>query len=274
MSHITDHTPDNFQLRPPRLRHSINMDESTSTSSSFQLKKEIVELTQSVAQLETEISQTPEPLRKSSTRVLDLSRFRNFQNLFSTWNNDSDVLKDFNPVTSIHSQHSHHSSLTDSGTAAAKSKDQDDEEEIFRMSDDGDSVVVKSQESVLTTSNDSFSSSERARTKILDVLRCYLYNLRNDMLVMPWDNNGTVATALRDLVDKPDLWEHDFHVVGADGDDDGGESMDLRKLSDEEGVVYELGQYRNTLLVSGDTVADSVMEVAKEILKFGGQWVC
>lgn len=245
------------------------MDESTSTSSSFQLKKEIAELTQSVAQLETEISQTPEPLRKSSTRVLDLSRFRNFQNLFSTWNNDSDIVKDFNPVTSIHSQHSHHSSLTDSGTWKESKDQDDDEDEIFRMSDDGDSVVVKSQENILTTSNDSFSSSERARMKILDVLRCYFYNLRNDMLVTPWDDNGTVAKALRDLVDKPDLWEHDFHIVGADGDD-GGEGVDLRKMSDEEGVVFELGQYRNALLVSGDAVADSVIEVAKEILKFGG----
>jgi hypothetical protein len=242
------------------------MDESTSSA---QLKEEIAALTKSVAQLETEISQTPEPLRKSTTRVVNLGRFRNFQNLFSNWNDDStDIIKDFNPVARIHSREAHHT-IFGEDTAAGDIKEKEDEDDIiFRMSEDGDSVLVTSKESFLTASNDSISPSERAHMKILDVLRSYFYNLRNETLVTPWDSNGTVVTALKGLVEKSDLKDHNLAFIEKHGCD-GAESVDLRKVSDEEGMILEVTQYHKTLLESGHGVADCVVEAARKILNFG-----
>lgn len=242
------------------------MDES---KSSAQLKEEIAALTKSVAQLETEISAAPEPLRQKETRVIDLGRFRRVQDLFSKWNDDSaDIIDDRKPVTNTDSPESRSQNVVEDGVSVHTNDQDDDEELIFRMSEDGDSALVRSQESFQTTSNDDISPLERAHMRILAVLSSYLRNLGDETLVASWNNDGKVATALKDLLEKSDLKDHGVPVaegLGADNFED----LEFRDMSDEEGVVCELDQYRKTLLESGNGVADTVLEVAKQILEFG-----
>ncbi|KAE8446722.1 hypothetical protein EG329_011766 [Mollisiaceae sp. DMI_Dod_QoI] len=245
------------------------MDNSTSSS---QLEAEIAVLTQSVAQLETEISQSPEPLCRPSARFINLDRFRKAQNSFWEWDGDmKQSIKD----DLVSTQDSDSNLITESGeerthemvkgTKELAIAEEDRERNMFRSIPEGSCMLVKIQESIFSRSEDSISPAERAKMKVLSILRSYLHNLENGSLVTGDIVDEEVAAEMRYLVDmthtqgsKAFVWKEDSL--------DGEGSIELSEKSDEEGVIYELRRYRRGILESRANVDGGVIEAAQAIL--------
>jgi hypothetical protein len=244
------------------------MDSSTSSS---QLKSEIKMLTKSVAQLETEISQAPEPLRRQTTRIINLDRFRkaqeSFLELHKSIHDFANSKSQVSGSPSLASYKGIHEELEDprGDKNDISHNPENSEHSIFRTVDDWESLLVISQDSILTTSKDSISVSERANMRILAVLKSYRYNMEQGMLVTGQKVAPEVATELRDLIDTANgqVYEHLLRQMNGVGELD---STELWDMSDEEGVVREIRKYLKGLSENGGVVSDSVLEIAQAIV--------
>lgn len=137
-------------------------------------------------------------------------------------------------------------------------------EDIFYTIQDGDCLLVTSQDNVLTESKDSISPTESAKMRILAVMRSYLYNLQNGLLITGYDVDYQVVLELKNLIGTTHGEPYDQLSGGYEEVD----SRELLEMDDEERVVYEVKRYRKWLLDSGDMVTKDVLATADAIVSW------
>ncbi|CZR54693.1 uncharacterized protein PAC_04577 [Phialocephala subalpina] len=237
------------------------MDQS---AASPQLEAEIAALTQSVAQLETEISGAPYPLCKPATRVINLERFRKAQHSFLSWNENGPILLQ---KSSSNTKTGRSSSIVkrDGATTRRASNTESNEHSMFRTVEDDSCLLVGNDGNILTESEDIISPNERAKMRVLAVLRSYMHNLESGTLVTGDKVDTRVAAALKNLLNtSQDAVPSEAVKEGERPHEEDG--LKPFEKSDEEGVVDELRRYKRGVLGSSGGLDNCVAEVSRAIL--------
>ncbi|KAF8849568.1 hypothetical protein BDZ45DRAFT_752633 [Acephala macrosclerotiorum] len=237
------------------------MDKSMSSS---QLEDEIAALTLTVAQLENEIYPVPYPLCKPEIRVITLEPFRKVQNSFLNWNENKPFLLE-EGSRKVKKTRSNSMIEYDGDKNKQTSNTESNEHNMFRKIEDESCLLIRSGGSILEESEDIISPAERAKMRVLAVLRSYLYNLENGTLVTGDKVDAGIVAALRDLLD----WARSHIGSGSEtemGNIHGEDNLEVFEKSDEEGVIDELSRYKREMMGKGRTLDKSVVEASRTIL--------
>jgi hypothetical protein len=139
-------------------------------------------------------------------------------------------------------------------------------EEALVFSDEEDKGAEDEEQDRWGLESEEMSVFEKASERILAVLRCYMHNLEQGMLVTGSKVDSRVGGALQLLLGRA-LPDGNCRVEKIDE----GTLKDMKEsweISDEERVAIEIGAFGNELRRRKEDVPEDVEDVAKEILQW------
>lgn len=139
---------------------------------------------------------------------------------------------------------------------------------MFRTIEDESCLLIRSDGIVLEESEDIISLAERAKMRVLTVLRSYLHNLESGKLVTGNNIDAGVAAALRELLDSARSYVGSAAAT-AIGNIHGEDNLDIFER-DEERVIIELIRYKRETMGNSRELDKSVAEASQAILDWRG----